>query len=45
MASSEGECEICGGNYSFKEKKEMADSKYRILVCDKCKHQVARRAD
>jgi len=41
----EGVCEICGGNYVLKEKKQMAGSEYKVLRCEKCKHQVARRVE
>jgi len=42
---AEGICEICGGNYSFKSMTQIGDSEYRILKCEKCGHQVARRRE
>ncbi len=35
-------CELCDGKMVEKETQEVAGTRYRILKCEKCKHQVAR---
>ena len=42
--ASEGVCD-CGGNYVLKEKKELGSSTYKIIKCERCGHQIARRSD
>lgn len=44
MSQDYGSCDICKkGRFELKENKEIAGSKYKILVCNKCRHNIARR--
>jgi len=43
MAEDYGQCSLCKkGRLIKKEEKEVSDSTYIILICDKCNYQVAR---
>ena len=35
-------CALCNSEMELKEKKKVIDTEYKILVCKKCKHMVAR---
>jgi len=40
-----GQCDICKGKLALKEKKSVADTEYNIVMCEKCKKQVVRKAE
>lgn len=45
MKPDYGRCELCKkGILEFKEKKEVASTEYTIIKCNKCNHEVAKRA-
>jgi len=42
VAASEGKCDVCKGDLTLKETKEVGGTKYKILKCEKCNKQIAR---
>ena len=37
-----GKCSLCGGKYKFVEAREINNTEYNILKCEKCNHEVAK---